>query len=171
MIKDDILKAFKEGIYSAEEVLALLKASEESVALSENQHGLWLLHKLAPTSAAYNVPICFRTDMAFSEAQFEQACRLVLQRHPVLTGCFAEQEAGSASFQAFSADNVEKNAEASSETNSNQSNDALLARLPLQLSFYHQDSVDNHNTKTTTTTCSATLPLSPLNPSILLATN
>ncbi|MCY7297023.1 non-ribosomal peptide synthetase, partial [Alteromonas sp. a30] len=89
MINDDILKAFKEGTYSAEEVLALLKANENSVALSENQHGLWLLHKLAPASSAYNVPVCFRMP-AVEPAHFEQACRTVLQRHSILNGAFVE---------------------------------------------------------------------------------
>jgi amino acid adenylation domain-containing protein len=52
--------------------------------LSESQRALWSLHRAYPDLGAYNVPLCLRvTDL--DVPLFEQACRALVARHPVLT--------------------------------------------------------------------------------------
>nr|WP_306432917.1 non-ribosomal peptide synthetase [Streptomyces harenosi] len=52
--------------------------------LSESQRALWSLHRAYPDLSAYNVPLCLRvTDL--DVPLFEEACRALVARHPVLT--------------------------------------------------------------------------------------
>ncbi|HEX6291073.1 MAG TPA: amino acid adenylation domain-containing protein [Herpetosiphonaceae bacterium] len=71
-----------------ETALALVPNTEEQ-RLSPGQRALWLLHQLAPDSAAYNIPSAARIrgqiDLAALERAFQQLC----DRHPMLRATFS----------------------------------------------------------------------------------
>jgi amino acid adenylation domain-containing protein len=91
--QDQILLDFREGKYSAAEVVALLRQARSLESpLSENQHGLWLLQELEPTSTAYNVPFCVRLNASLDIQCFKAACELICKRHPVLTSTIAVRD-------------------------------------------------------------------------------
>lgn len=61
-------------------------------ALSFAQQRLWFLHRLAPQSAVYNVPVSWRIDGDLDVAALEQALGEILRRHEVLRSRYAEAD-------------------------------------------------------------------------------
>ncbi|WP_161624828.1 non-ribosomal peptide synthetase [Streptomyces spectabilis] len=59
--------------------------------LSEGQRGLWALQRAYPDMTAYNVPLCFRVS-GLDATAFQDACRALLVRHPVLTTVIGQDE-------------------------------------------------------------------------------
>jgi aspartate racemase len=60
--------------------------------LSFAQLRLWLLDRLDPNTATYNVPSCFRLKGKFSLAAFEQSLTEIVRRHEALRTCFRAVE-------------------------------------------------------------------------------
>jgi len=58
--------------------------------LSEGQKGLWLLHQFAPRMSAYNIPVALRFRTGLDIDLFRLACKLLLQRYPVLGSVFRQ---------------------------------------------------------------------------------
>jgi len=78
------------------ELLSLLVCSENAKVflypVSHNQRALWLLHKLAPESAAYNVGFALRIRSGIKMISLQKALQRVLDRHAVLRTTFSEIE-------------------------------------------------------------------------------
>ncbi len=64
------------------------QAVSEPFPLAEGQLGLWLLQKSDPAMSAYNVPIALATQTPVDVPKLRQACRWLLQQHPVLQTTF-----------------------------------------------------------------------------------
>ncbi|MGZ8926867.1 MAG: condensation domain-containing protein, partial [Methylobacter sp.] len=60
--------------------------------LSEGQKGLWTLQKLVPDMSAYNIPLCFQIAQPVDVEALKQACRFLLEQHPVLASAFVSQD-------------------------------------------------------------------------------
>src|SRR5690348_8676774 len=56
--------------------------------LSHGQTALWLLHRQAPTSAAYNTAFAVRVQSRIDEAALRAALQSVVQRHAALRTTF-----------------------------------------------------------------------------------
>ncbi|CAM2011294.1 non-ribosomal peptide synthetase [Acanthopleuribacter pedis] len=69
-----------------------LDPNPAGLPLSEGQSGLWFLQKADPGLSAYNCTLCFRGTI--DPSQLETACRLVLQRFPILTTVCGEDQDG-----------------------------------------------------------------------------
>jgi amino acid adenylation domain-containing protein len=65
-------------------------AKSGPVPLSFAQRGLWFLHRLAPASAAYNVPLAVGLEGAVVPAALRAALGEVVRRHQVLRSRFTE---------------------------------------------------------------------------------
>lgn len=63
------------------------------LSLSEGQKGLWMLQKSEPESSVYNVPLALKISQGSNLELLEQACRLLLDIHPIL-GCTIVEEDG-----------------------------------------------------------------------------
>lgn len=90
MSKEELLLAFREGKYSAEEVLQLLH-SEQKTDLSEGQKELWMLQTLYPEMAGFNLPLGFRISNGFQIDKFEEACLFMMKQYPILSSVFDEE--------------------------------------------------------------------------------
>ena len=62
--------------------------------LSEGQKGLWLLQRLDPDMAAYNVPVAFEIREARWAAVLEETLAALLTRHPMLGAVIAADDLG-----------------------------------------------------------------------------
>jgi hypothetical protein len=60
--------------------------------VSFSQQGLWLVDKLAGTSANYVIPCAFRLNGNLDVEALELALNAIIQRHEVLRTCFSEQD-------------------------------------------------------------------------------
>ncbi|EPH43453.1 non-ribosomal peptide synthetase [Streptomyces aurantiacus] len=69
---------------TAADVRPATGAEARTCPLSEGQRGLWALQRAYPDMTAYNVPLCFRV-AGLDVPAFEEACRALLLRHPVLS--------------------------------------------------------------------------------------
>ena len=69
-------------------------ADRSGLPLSFAQLRLWLLDRLEPGSAAYNLPLAYRVDGALDAASLERALGEVLRRHEVLRTTIAAPEEG-----------------------------------------------------------------------------
>src|SRR5262245_7371066 len=58
-------------------------------ALSHGQTSLWFLNQLAPASPAYNFLYAARILSPLDRGLFGRACRILLERHPLLRARFA----------------------------------------------------------------------------------
>ena len=58
--------------------------TDDACPLSEGQRGLWALQQTAPTMTAYNCPLCFKISEPLDIPCFHDACRFLLQQHPLL---------------------------------------------------------------------------------------
>ncbi|WP_139488131.1 non-ribosomal peptide synthetase [Brevibacillus dissolubilis] len=94
MTEFEILMGFKSGKYTSEEVLAFYEKQNITVKypLSEGQKGLWMLHKLDPTSDVYNIPVCFRIRAKVDIEKLKQAFAVVVTRHEQLSCLVSEEE-------------------------------------------------------------------------------
>ena len=95
MTPRELLLAFKDGTLSKHEVRERLRALQmppRKHPLSEGQQGLWALQKMAPEMSAYNVPLCFRLGHELDVALLQRACGLLLERFPILTTVFGEED-------------------------------------------------------------------------------
>jgi polyketide synthase PksN len=93
--------------------------------LTEGQKGLWLLQRLDPEMAAYNVPMAFEIREARWAAALEAVIAAILARHPLLGAVMAADEQGQP-YQYLPADcPVQVRREALEELSA----EALLARL------------------------------------------
>ncbi|MEW6735629.1 MAG: MupA/Atu3671 family FMN-dependent luciferase-like monooxygenase, partial [Acidobacteriota bacterium] len=61
-----------------------LVTEETEHALSYGQQALWLLHRLAPESAAYNLFFALRIVSSLDKVALRQAFQIILDRHPTL---------------------------------------------------------------------------------------
>ncbi len=77
---------------SREENPAGLALMDEPCPLSEGQKGLWALQNVFPEMGAYNCPLCFRVRQPLDAGRFQEACRFVLQQHPLLAAVVGEQD-------------------------------------------------------------------------------
>jgi amino acid adenylation domain-containing protein len=66
----------------------------EEHPLSAEQAGLWVINRLAPDSAAYNVAVAAATEGVLDLAAFRAACRHLARRHPILRTTFALHDGG-----------------------------------------------------------------------------
>jgi amino acid adenylation domain-containing protein len=75
---------------SAQISAAVISTSEQltEYPLSHNQHALWLLHQLAPDSAAYNIFFAVRILSNLDVVAFKQVFQILSQRHPALRTTF-----------------------------------------------------------------------------------
>ncbi len=95
MTRKELLIAYKEGKLSTAELqeqLHVLKEQSNKNPLSEGQKGLWMLQKVSPEMSAYNIPLCFRIDQKLDIEKFKQACSFILQKYPILTSVFGEDD-------------------------------------------------------------------------------
>src|SRR4030095_5721536 len=60
--------------------------------LSHGQEALWFLHRLAPTSPAYNLVYCVKVQPAPDARALQEPSRDVLARHRVLRGAFLDDQ-------------------------------------------------------------------------------
>lgn len=72
-------------------MLVSLNLIERSAPLSLAQERLWLLHRLDPGDAAYNLTRAFRLSGALEAAALERALEALAWRHSILRTRFAEQ--------------------------------------------------------------------------------
>ncbi|MEL6557228.1 MAG: amino acid adenylation domain-containing protein [Bacteroidota bacterium] len=91
MSREELLLAFREGKYSAEEVLKLLHSGQKN-ELSEGQKELWMLQTLYPDMAGFNLPLGFRISEGFQIDQFRSACEFIIGQFPILSTVFAEED-------------------------------------------------------------------------------
>jgi amino acid adenylation domain-containing protein len=68
------------------------QVDRSGLPLSFAQQRLWLLDRLEPGSAAYNLPLAYRVDGALDAASLERALGEVLRRHEVLRTTIAPPE-------------------------------------------------------------------------------
>lgn len=95
MNEDEILMGFKNDKYTMEEVLEFyqkLNDRESRYPLSEGQKGLWMLHKLDPSSDVYNVPVCFRVRAPMDMEKLKMAFGQVVTRHDQLSCVIIEEK-------------------------------------------------------------------------------
>ncbi|HXA86036.1 MAG TPA: condensation domain-containing protein, partial [Candidatus Dormibacteraeota bacterium] len=64
----------------------------QKLPLSYAQQRLWLLHKLEPESAFYNVPFAFRLRGPLRVAELEQSFKIVAERHETLRAIFPQED-------------------------------------------------------------------------------
>lgn len=75
----------------------LIPASPEQLpkqrySLSQGQHGLWFLFKLAPESAAYNLAFTARIRSPLNVTALQQACQRLIDRHPTLRTTYGQED-------------------------------------------------------------------------------
>ena len=90
MSKEELLLAFREGKYSAEEVLKLLHR-EKKTELSEGQKELWMLQTLYPDMTGFNLPLGYKISEGFQVNVFREACEYMLKQFPILSAGFDEE--------------------------------------------------------------------------------
>src|ERR1700730_10787989 len=66
--------------------------------LSHGQQALWLIHQIAPKSAAYNVAFAVRVRSAVDVRALRAAFQCLTDRHAALRSVFSTQDAGPAQF-------------------------------------------------------------------------
>jgi amino acid adenylation domain-containing protein len=73
----------------------VISASEQlsEYPLSHNQHALWLVHQLAPDSAAYNIFFAFKILSNLELVALQQVFQLLSQRHRALRTTFSTNNA------------------------------------------------------------------------------
>ena len=69
-------------------------ASDKISPLSLGQEDIWLLHEMAPESAAYSVPFCVRLRSPVDCERLERSLQSLLQRHEILRCTFAPDTSG-----------------------------------------------------------------------------
>ncbi len=82
-----LLEAYQSGELSAAEFKQKLMDIREAnlkMPLSEGQKGLWLLHKVAPSSCAYYLPFALRLSNP-DVSQIKRALNVVREQYPILT--------------------------------------------------------------------------------------
>ena len=62
------------------------------IPLSYGQQSLWFIHQLAPTSPAYNFLYAARIRASLDVEIFRRACRILVERHPLLHARFVIQD-------------------------------------------------------------------------------
>ncbi len=73
--------------------VALAGGSRESVyPLSHGQQALWFIHRVAPRSAAYNIPVAVRVRGGVNAAVLRRASQSLVDRHEALRTTFAAPE-------------------------------------------------------------------------------
>ncbi len=65
-----------------------VRRARASLPLSFAQERLWVLHQMAPASAAYNVPTALRLTGPLDTAAFNQALQAIHERHEILRSIF-----------------------------------------------------------------------------------
>ncbi|HEV2961674.1 MAG TPA: amino acid adenylation domain-containing protein, partial [Candidatus Angelobacter sp.] len=60
--------------------------------LSEGEQGLWMLQRLFPEMAAYNVPVAFRIEGSLDPQAFKSACEFLFKQYPILSALIREEE-------------------------------------------------------------------------------
>lgn len=73
----------------------LMAEAEESASahpMSYGQRSMWFIHKLAPTSAAYNVTYAGRISGELDVPALERAAQALVDRHPTLRTTYAERD-------------------------------------------------------------------------------
>ena len=108
-----ILKENKPALLAwAQEQQALSSSAQSAIQtlprnqafpLSFNQQRLWLLHKIAPETASYNMPMALKLSGNVNVAQLEQALNLLIERHEVFRVRLDEDDSGTA-FQTLAQD-------------------------------------------------------------------
>ncbi len=73
----------------AEMLRARAEIGGRSGALSENQRGMWFLHQLAPTSAAYNIAFAIRIGARIDVEALRKALQALADRHSMLRTTYA----------------------------------------------------------------------------------
>ncbi len=81
------------GIAEATGIPALERAEEEQIVfpLSEGQHSLWFLNRLAPRSPAYNLTFSSKITPYVDIPVMEKAFAALFQRHPMLDVTFSDE--------------------------------------------------------------------------------
>jgi amino acid adenylation domain-containing protein len=78
--KTEILQLLREGIHTS-----------RYYRLAHGQRGLWFLYKLAPESAAYNIPFTARIRSNLNVPALQRAFSALIVRHPTLRTTFGQQ--------------------------------------------------------------------------------
>ena len=98
MDKRTLLLAFKEGKYTAEEVLHLLHGDrmtageDRRLDLTESQKEMWMLQQLYPELTGFNLPIGIRINSGYQRAQFQETVRYIAQQYPILKCVYKEED-------------------------------------------------------------------------------
>jgi polyketide synthase PksN len=95
MTSRELLLAFKDGTLSKRDVrdrLQALRNLPRKQPLSEGQRGLWALQRLEPELDVYNLALGFGLGSELDVDRLQQACRLLLERFPILTTVFGEED-------------------------------------------------------------------------------
>ena len=96
MTPRELLLAFKDGKLSKREVRDRLRALQnppQRQPLSEGQQGLWALQHMEPEMSAYNLALWFPPRATtWTWRWLQRACRLLLERFPILTTVFGEED-------------------------------------------------------------------------------
>lgn len=71
-----------------------VRAHADGFPASPAQERLWFLSRMAPQSAAYNVPMAFRIDGELDPQRLDHALARVVERHPILRSRFVEGTPG-----------------------------------------------------------------------------
>jgi len=96
MNESELLLGYKKGKYTAEDVLGYyekIKNNNTRRELSLGQKGLWMIHKFAPHSNEYNVPICLKVRSKLDLGLLKQAFAHVVESHEQLS-CFILEHEG-----------------------------------------------------------------------------
>jgi tyrocidine synthetase-3 len=84
-----------EQINTSEELPEIAKVSlPDSIPLSFSQQRLWLIAKLFPAIALYNIPVSIQLDGVLNWLSLEDAIKKIIQRHDSLRTNFIEDEDG-----------------------------------------------------------------------------
>ncbi|WP_230646899.1 non-ribosomal peptide synthetase [Bradyrhizobium sp. Leaf401] len=92
MTISSILESLKAGCLSPEQAFQNIREIRRRSAMSEGQKGLWMLQKLVPEMAAYNLPICLRIFRQVDAHVLRKAFEWVLDQTPVLADSIVERE-------------------------------------------------------------------------------
>ncbi|MGH8075975.1 MAG: condensation domain-containing protein, partial [Lysobacter sp.] len=83
-------RAMEDGEETMQVAAALEHDAGAEVPLSDNQRQLWLLHTVAPDSAAYHVPVCLKG--GFDVVPLQLALNELFARHGILQTAYSEHE-------------------------------------------------------------------------------
>ncbi|MGE0474781.1 MAG: amino acid adenylation domain-containing protein, partial [Nitrospirales bacterium] len=88
----EAIQALLEGGTNKDNIPPIMPVSKDGpLPLSPSQERIYFLHKLAPQSAAYNIPVAIRLRGQLDHRALEESLNHLLRKHESLRTCFREE--------------------------------------------------------------------------------